>query len=177
MKKHKVVFYSPGTLFSESTSRDIGSWDTKEAVKLAETITYGKPYGFVFETHLTAEDVPDGEGGRLKVQPKLVDKSGVHFLGGTTLTYDMVCETHRESDILRSNMRGNGYWIVCVNTNSWKTTMPFDEKDCIVDAFGTIVERGDQPRYMAYRVEQSAKRDAEYAVMEAKWEAERKAKK
>jgi hypothetical protein len=177
MKKHKVVFYSPGTLFSESQSRDIDSWNIKEAIKLAETITYGKPYGFVFETYLTAEDVPDGEGGMLKVQPKRIDSSGIHFLGGTTLTYDMVCETHSENDILRSNMRANGYWIVCINTNSWKTTMPFNEKDCIVDASGAFVERGDEPRHVAYRIEQLAKRDVEYAAMEAKWEAERKARK
>ena len=165
MRKHQVRFYSPGTLFSESSVHDIDSWDTAKAVEMAERILErynAKPYGFVFETLLVADDVPDGEGGTLRVESKRVAQSGVHFLGGKLETYDdVVARNDDKENILRSNMRGNEQWIVCINTNSWRSTMPFDEQDCIVDASGKIVERGNDPKYVAYRAEQLAKRKAE----------------
>jgi len=121
-----------------------------------------KPYGFVFETLVTAEDVPDGEGGTLRVEPKRVARSGVHFLGGRLETYTEVVERNDpKEEILRSNMRGNEQWIVCINTNSYRSTLPFDEEDYIVDAQGKIVERGNDPKHVAYRAEQLAKRKAE----------------
>lgn len=165
MRKHQVTFYSPGTLFSESSSHDIESWDTAKAVEMAEKILErynAKPYGFVFETLIVAKDIPDGEGGTLRVESKRVEKSGVHFLGGRLETYDEVVARNDEKEsILRSNMRGNEQWIVCINTNSFRSTMPFDEEDCIVDAKGVVVERGNDPKYIAYRAEQLAKRKAE----------------
>lgn len=165
MRKHQVTFYSPGTLFSESSTHDIESWDTAKAVAMAETISArynAKPYGFVFETIIVADDVPDGEGGTLHVQSKRVEQSGIHFLGGKLETYDdVVARDDKNENILRSNMRGNEMWIVCVNTNSFRSTMPFSEEDCIVDAHGRIIERGNDPKYIAYRAEQLAKRVAE----------------
>lgn len=53
--------------------------------------------------------------------------------------------------ILQSNMNGNDIAIVCENTNSWKTTMPFEKDDCIVDMQGNIIERGDAPKHASYR--------------------------
>ena len=165
MRKHQVRFYSPGTLFSESSVHDIDGWDTAKAVEMAERILErynAKPYGFVFETLLVADDVPDGEGGTLRVESKRVAQSGVHFLGGKLETYDdVVARNDDKENILRSNMRGNEQWIVCINTNSWRSTMPFDENDCIVDASGKIIERGNDPKYVTYRAEQLAKRKAE----------------
>jgi len=165
MRKHQVVFYSPGTLFSESSTHDIDSWDTVKAVAMSETIKArynARPYGFVFRTLIVADDVPDGEGGFLQVEPKEVARSGVHFLGGHLETYTEVSDRNDpKEDILRSNMRGNEWWIVCINTNSFKSTMPFEEDDYIVDATGKIVERGNDPKYIAYRAEQLAKRKAE----------------
>jgi hypothetical protein len=166
MRKHQVTFYSPGTFVSESSTYDIDSWDIPKAVELSEKVQerYGaKPYGFVFETLLVAEDVPDGEGGTLKVESKRIERSGTHFWGGKLETYDdVVARNDEKESILRSNMRGNEQWIVCVNTNSWKTTMPFEEEDCIVDARGFVTERGNLHKYVAYRAEQLAKRVAEF---------------
>lgn len=166
MRKHRVTFYSPGTFVSESSSFDIDSWDTAKAVEMSEKITErynAKPYGFVFSTYLTHDDVPDGEGGVLRVEPKTIKKSGIHFLGGRLETYtEVVNRNDPKEDILRSNMRGNEQWIVCINTNSFRSTMPFDEEDCIVDAQGKIVERGNDPKYIAYRAEQLAKRKIEH---------------
>lgn len=165
MRKHQVTFYSPGTLFSESSTHDIDSWDTVKAVELSETILArynARPYGFVFETIIVADDVPDGEEGTLKVQSKLVEKSGVHFLGGKLETYsDVVDRNDPNEEILRSNMRNNESWIVCINTNSYRSTIPFEEKDCIVNARGWVVQRGDDPKFVSYRAEQLAKRKAE----------------
>jgi len=160
MRKHKVTFYSPGTLFSESSTYDIENWDTVKAVELAEKVLErydAKPYGFVFETFIVSDDVPDGEGGMLKVQSKSVEKSGIHFLGGWLETYDEVMLRNDDKEsILRSNMRYNDNWIVCINTNSFRSTIPFNEKDCIVDAFGKITERGDSPRNVTYRAVKTA---------------------
>lgn len=164
-RKHKVTFYSPGTLFSEQSSKDIDSWDTKKAVEMAEKITErynAKPYAFKFETWKTHAPVSDGEGGTLEVSPKLEKESGYYFLGGTLETYDDVVKRNLDSEnILRSNMRGNEYWIVCINTNSFKSTMPFGEEDKIVDAAGVVIESGDAPKHVKYRAEQLAKRKAE----------------
>lgn len=164
-KKHTVTFLSPGTFVSESTTKDIDSWDTKEAVKMAEKIMErhgAKPYGFQFETWKTHDPVSDGEGGFLKVQSKLEASSGIYFLGGKLETYDDVVARNLDSEnILRSNMRGNEYWIVCITTNSYKHTGAFNEKDRVVDASGVIVEAGDDPKWIKYREEQLAKRKAE----------------
>ncbi len=41
--------------------------------------------------------------------------------------------------------------IVCVTTNVYRSTQPFEEGDVVVDAKGVIVERGDDPKHVAYR--------------------------
>lgn len=165
MRKHQVIFYSPGTFVSESSSYDIDSWDMVKAVELSEKVSerYGaKPYGFIFETLLTAEDVPDGEGGSLKVHAKVTDKSGLHFLGGRLETYsEIVGRNDDKENILRSNMRNNESWIICINDNSFRSTIPFGENDCIVNARGWVVQRGDDPKFVAYRAEQLTKRKSE----------------
>jgi len=164
-RKHTVTFYSPGTLFSEQSEKDIDSWDTKKAVEMAESITErynAKPYAFVFRTYKTHDPVSDGEGGFLKVESKKEKESGYYFLGGKLETYDDVLARNLDSEnILRSNMRGNEYWIVCINTNSFKSTMPFGEEDKIVDSSGVVIESGDALTHVKYRAEQLAKRKAE----------------
>ncbi len=165
MRKHKVTFYSPGTFVSESTTRDIDSWDTVKAVEMSEQIKErynARPYGFIFTTVIVANDVSDGEGGTLKVQSKEVERSGLHFLGGRLETYDdVVARNDDKENILRSNMRNNESWIICINDNSFRSTIPFGEEDCIVNARGLIVQRGDDPKFVSYRAEQLAKRKAE----------------
>lgn len=163
--KHYVTFLSPGTLFSESSTKEIDSWDTKKAVEMAEKILErynAKPYGFRFSTYKTHEPVSDGEGGTLEVRPKLTKESGLYFLGGKLETYDDVVRRNSDKEqILRDNMRFNDIWIVCINDNSWRATMPFEESSAIVDARGAIIEKGDDPKYIQYRQEQKEKRKAE----------------
>lgn len=164
-RKEFVTFYSPGTFFAETTTKPIASRDPKLAVGLAGTVLerYGaKPYGFRFETRIVGGDVPDGEGGVLHVEPKTVDTSGMHFLGGTVETFDEVRKRGDEKErILVSNMESNGWWIVITNTNSFRSVQPFTEADVVVDETGTIVERGDAPRRIHYRERMTRKREQE----------------
>lgn len=164
MRKHQVTFYSPGTLFSESSTRPIEKWDTAKAVEMSKEVSerYGaKPYGFIFETVLTAKDISDGEGGTLRVEAKVVKRSGIHFLGGNLETYDDVVKRNKdEESILRSNMEGNGMWVICVNTNSYRSTLPFNTEDKIIDSQGNILEEGDSQKWVEYRKQQLAKRKA-----------------
>jgi hypothetical protein len=46
-----------------------------------------------------------------------------------------------------------------------------------VDMNGNIVERGDDPKYVAYRAEQEVKRTAYYKQEEEKWAVRRAAEK
>jgi len=143
--KNFVRFMSPGTLFHEETSKPINEWSTLDAVKMASEIVErynSRPFAFVFETYTTSDPIPDGNGGTLEVKPKLIKKSGRHFLGGEVLTEEKLKQRDPEgTEILRSNMRCNGWNHVIENTNSFKVTQPFEKDDCIVDDNGSIVVR------------------------------------
>lgn len=154
-RQEYVTYYSPGTLFAESTSKPIERRDPAMAVRMGGDVEEryaAKPYAFRFETRIVAAPVSDGEGGTLHVSSKTVDETGLYFLGGVLETLDEVtARNDPKESILRSNMRNNGSEIVCVNTNSYRSTMPFGENDCIVDEAGRVTERGDDPRHVAYR--------------------------
>lgn len=64
----------------------------------------------------------------------------------------------KSDDILLANMRCNDDWFVVENTNSYKSTLPFTEKDVVVGPDGEAVERGDCPERVAYRATMTAKR-------------------
>lgn len=150
-----VTFFSPGTFFAESTTKEIASRDTRLAARMARDITErhgARPYGFSFATRITGDPQPDGRGGFLKAPSDDVDVTGLYFLGGELVTYDEVCKRHDPSeDILRSNMRGNGYWIVCVNRNGYRSTQPFEPTSVLLDVNGDVVDRGDAPKWVEYR--------------------------
>lgn len=152
-EKHYVTFVSPGTFFSETSQKPIASWDVPTAVKLAKAVTerYGaKPHSFYFTTVLAAPPIDDGRGGVLEVKEKQIARSaGNYFLGGTLLTYEeLEARNLKDEEILRSNMRCNGWPVVIENTNSWKATLMFEEDDCVVDEKGKITVTGaDQAAY------------------------------
>jgi hypothetical protein len=144
-REHRVTFYSPGTMFSEVTSKPIPAWDTRMAVGMAEGIVErhdARPYGFRFETFMVGDPVPDGEGRVLEVKARLDKSSGMHFLGGSVRTFAQVMADDRpEEKILRSNMRGNRIPAVIENRNSYRTTLPFEEDAVIVGPDGEILDR------------------------------------
>ena len=153
IRKHIVTFYSPGTVVSATSDRLIAEWSPGLAAQMATGIKErhgATPYGFCFRTLLTADPVPDGEGGVLKVEPKAVAASGMYFLTGTVLRYEDIPDTP-DTHIIRTNMRWNGYPLVVENRNSYRSTFPFIETSVIVDRTGKVVDRGDAPRWMEYR--------------------------
>lgn len=156
-RKHYVEFYSPGTFFHESSRREIESWSIAAACQMAVSIKErydAKPYGFRFITMIVAEPVPDGEGGMLKVEPKEVAKSPLHYLGGTVKLYHDIADVP-ENRTLRSNMRCNREPVAIENCNSWRFTGFFGEDELIVEG-GKIVRRGDDKDLKTYRKEMRA---------------------
>lgn len=143
MNKHFVTFFSPGTFVDETTSKRTSEYGSvAEAVQMARDITErhgAKPAGFYFETKNEDGDV--------------VHTSGMYFLSGRVRTLD---EVEREDlpteDILRENMRRNGHDVVVTNTNSWKMTKPFGEKDYVVNPqTGRVIRWGSDEDLLAYR--------------------------
>lgn len=139
---HYVTFYSPGTLFSETTAKPIHAWDAELAVAMSRTIVerYGaRPYGFRFTTNVEAAPV-QSDRGPLAVEPKQIAKSGMHFIGGTVLTTaDVVARADPADEILLFNMRCNGYGRVIEIVNGYRTTQVMEDKDVVVDENGRIV--------------------------------------
>lgn len=168
VERHFVTFYSPGTLFSETTTKPIAEWDPRAAIGLSEGVTerYGaRPYAFRFSTRLVADPIPDGRGGTLDVESKELRHSGLHFLGGKVDDFDAVeARNDPNEETLRWNMQANRFWFVCVTLNGFKSTMPFDAEDVVVDATGEITERGDDPARVEYRARKNAERDAHYGL-------------
>ena len=152
-QKHFVTFLSPGSLFSESSSMEIPERSPPLAARMAREITErhgAKPYGFCFETRVVHDPIPDGIGGTLNVESKVLAKTGTYFLTGTVRAYSEIPET-KDTSILRSNMRCNGWPLMVENTNSYRTTMPYGSDDCVVDVDGNVVDAGDSTAREAQR--------------------------
>ena len=143
MRKHFVTFYSPGSFMAETTTREVSEWSTHEAMKLAASVKerYNAiPYGFKFDTRIVHDPTPDGEGGTIKVESKVVDTSGMYFINGLVQTVeDIEALNDPSNSILISNMRCNGYDKVVTTKNGYRWTQPLNEKDCVVDSDGEIL--------------------------------------
>lgn len=128
MEKHFVTFMSPGTFMHEMTTKAIDSWDIKQAQKMAHEITErysATPFAFQFSTRTRADDELDS---------KVSAESPTYYLGGKIETLaEVEARNDPKEDILRSNMRGNGYERIITNTNSWKVTVPFRDDDVLLD--------------------------------------------
>ena len=128
MKKHFVTFYSPGTFMAEESTKPISAWDVDKAVEMARNIKEryaAKPYGFRFSTR---------ERGPDDLDSKVTKTSGLYWLGGKVETLaDVERRADPKEDILRSNMRSNGWDKIVTNTNSWRWTMPLEKGDKVLD--------------------------------------------
>lgn len=128
MQKHYVVFYSPGSLFSETSSYDIDSWDVEKAIELSKDVKerYGAiPYGFRFVTRSREHNELDA---------KETAHSSMYYLGGIVRTRDEVLAgTDPAEAILRSNVRINDIERIIVNTNSYKFTTELYDDDVVLD--------------------------------------------
>lgn len=127
MKKHFVIFESPGTFFHEQTERPIESWDVAAALKMADDVSerYGAtPFAFHFITR---------ERGNDDLDSRKTKESGRYFLGGRVMDLEQVKKEMPDAKILISNMEANSIGCVIVNNNSWKVTQPFTEKDALLE--------------------------------------------
>jgi len=129
MEQHFVTFYSPGTFFAEATQKPIEAWDADLAVAMSSDIKerYGaRPYGFRFSTRARTADELDS---------KEVAKSPMYYLGGKVETIEEVeARNAPDEQILRDNMRCNGYDRIWTSTQGWKWTQPLRYDDVVISA-------------------------------------------
>jgi hypothetical protein len=128
MKKHFVIFFSPGTLVAESDIKPIESWDVDAAIEMSRGIEarYGAtPFGFQFITKERNEDELDSHVSECSV---------MYYLGGEVLTLTEIKERSDPRDsILISNMECNGWDRVIENRNSYLWCQPLKDGDVVLD--------------------------------------------
>lgn len=128
MEKHFVEFFSPGTFVSESTVKEIESWDVKKAVEMSRGIKErhgATPYGFRFITRTRNEDELDS---------KVTNRSNMYFLGGEVLYLADIEERNDPKDsTLIWNMKINKIDRVIENKNSWKVVFPLEKDDVVLE--------------------------------------------
>jgi hypothetical protein len=135
--KHFVEFYSPGLIVSEVSCKPIDSWDPKKAIIIAKE--YGRSFGFRFITKRISDPIDDGYGGKLKVEPRELSRSGVYYIDGHVETRAQVEARAEPSEkTLRDNMRIGEFNKVFISNRS-KSTYPFNENDKVVDLDGNII--------------------------------------
>lgn len=116
--KNFVTFYSPGTLFPETTKREISSWDIELAKTMSRTITQrhrAKPHSFHFSN---SKEV----------------FSPLYILGGRVMTLsELKIKNDPSDEILIRNMEMNNIDRVVINTNSHKASLALGKGDILLD--------------------------------------------
>ena len=127
MKKHFVIFMSPGTLVAETTEKPIASWDVKKAIEMSKKITErhnAKPYGFYFTTR---------ERKRSELDSKVVKSSGTYYIGGKIITLkELKARKNPIDSTLISNMECNDWDKVVETNNSWRWVQPLRKGDTVL---------------------------------------------
>lgn len=127
MKKHFVIFYSPGTMVSEQSTQEIDSWNVREATTRADEIIERHnaiPYGFQFFTKERDDEDFDS---------KETDRSNMYYVHCNIETLQEIEKRNDpEDNILISNMKCNGWDKVAVTTKGWKGTYPLNEDDVVL---------------------------------------------
>lgn len=136
-KRSFVEFRSPGIITAKIAELAIDAWDIGEALKMSESIkeSHGAdPFGFMFIERVIAGEIDDGFGGKLKVQPREIRTSGMHYIRGVIRTVEDVRRDALSSErIILSNMECNGWAkIITINNNGLKWSQPFFDGDQVV---------------------------------------------
>lgn len=127
MEAHFVTFYSPGTFVAETTGKPIPSWDVDLAVAMSADIQErhaARPYGFRFTTRAR---------GDVDLDSKVIATSPMHYLGGKVETLaEVEARNDPKEEILRSNMRCNGWDRIWKSTQGWQWTQPLKADDVVI---------------------------------------------
>ena len=127
MKKHYVIFYSPGSFVAEETRKEIDSWSVPKAKAMAHGIKErhgATPYGFRFVTR---------ERGGKDFDSKEVKRSGMYYFGGKIWTLaELKARNNSKDRTLIWNMDNNNWSKVVINTNSWKWIQPLEKGDRVL---------------------------------------------
>jgi len=94
--KNFIEYFFPGALFADSAMVDVPSRDVAEAKANAPA----HAYAFRFITRGRHENELDS---------RVIDRSGMHYIGGTIYTVDDVKALPGKNDILLANMQCNGW--------------------------------------------------------------------
>jgi len=127
MQRNFVTFYSPGTMFAETTTKPIDTWNVEEAVRMSRDIVErhgATPYAFRFETH---------SRGDADLDSQVSAKSPTYYLGGKVETIEEVAARNDPSDqILLSNMRINEWNRIITSTSGYRWSQPLRDTDVVL---------------------------------------------
>lgn len=132
LEQHFVTFSSPGTFFHEETTKPIKAWDPKAALGMSASVEerYGaRPFMFQFTTRAREDDELDS---------KVVTKSPRYFMPGARIYTLEEAEARNDKgeEILRSNMRCNGWAHVIVTETPWRVSSHPMPGDVLLDEAG-----------------------------------------
>lgn len=127
VKAHFVTFYSPGTFVAETTTRPVERWSPELATEMMVSIQerHGAvPYGFRFATRTRGPDDLDSKESA---------RSPMYYVGGVVETLaEVEARNDPKEEILRSNMRCNGYERIWTTTKGWRWTQPLRADDIVL---------------------------------------------
>lgn len=125
--KEFVVFYSPGSFTSETTEMVIEKRDVDKALEMAKDIRErynARPYAFQFKTMGRTDE---------ELNSKVIDRSPTYFFNCKVRTIDDVRAIEGTRSILYRNMHYNGWDRVIETVTGWKTTVPIEKGDVVLD--------------------------------------------
>lgn len=130
VQKHFVEFVSPGTMFPETTEKEIDFWDVEKAQKMAEKIEErhgATPYAFRFKTRSRGEEDLDS---------KVTKTSRFYYLNAVVMTLEEVkARKSKDDKILISNMEINHFNKIVTNgpnSKGYRFHLPFEAGDVIL---------------------------------------------
>lgn len=127
MRKNFVHFVSPGTFVAETSTKPIETWDVEVAKRMAEDIVErynAQPYGFYFTTR--GRDEAD-------LDSKEVKRSPMYYIHCKVETQEEIeARNDPKEEILRSNMRCNGFKSVVRSTRGWSWCAPLNDGDVVL---------------------------------------------
>lgn len=129
VQKHFVEFYSPGTFMSETSRKEIDSWDTAKAIEMMGSIVerYGaRPYGFRFLTYGRSANELDSHE---------VARSHTYYVNCDILTKDeILADDDPRFKIMRANVECNGIKRIARTRSGWLGHYPMSDADEVIEA-------------------------------------------